>query len=269
MNISNHVRASSAKNFKTYVREENTGDASSGMDPFLVALLLIGTTLKTPMMAGHRVLMRLNTAFVRRIDGSAKSLILFPRTTRLLLPAERQVSGRHDLDKVHVVVCLLIGVLFGVVKRVDMVVRPSTGGRALVFPLHILDNHIAELRAKTKLVNAMSEGMRVLVLEVVLEIVDVQVAVGKGLSGSNVEVSDNLVDTDTALKTTSFLALLVEVFGVVFALTLFYPFSTTEGPRYRSISIADFVTGIAAAGFDRVGGRRCAVTFAAIVGGQM
>ena len=54
-----------------------------------------------------------------------------------------------------------------------MVVRPSTCGRALVFPLQVLDNHIAELRAKAKLVNPMGEGMRILVLEIILEIVDV------------------------------------------------------------------------------------------------
>jgi hypothetical protein len=64
-------------------------------------------------------------------------------------------------------------VLLGVVERIDVVVRPSACGRALVFPLHVLDNHIAELRAKAKLVNPMGEGMRILVLEIILEIVDV------------------------------------------------------------------------------------------------
>jgi hypothetical protein len=45
-----------------------------------------------------------------------------------------------------------------------------------------------------------------------------------------VKVSNNLVDTDTALKTTSFLTLLVEMFGVVLSLALFDSLSTTEGP---------------------------------------
>jgi hypothetical protein len=67
--------------------------------------------------------------------------------------------------------------LFGIVKRVDVVVRPSTGARALVFPLHVLDNYIAQLRAKAKLVDLVGEGMRILILEVVFEIVDVQVAI--------------------------------------------------------------------------------------------
>jgi hypothetical protein len=45
-----------------------------------------------------------------------------------------------------------------------------------------------------------------------------------------VEVSDDLVDTDTALKTTSFLALLIEMFGVVLSLALFDSLSTAKGP---------------------------------------
>jgi hypothetical protein len=44
------------------------------------------------------------------------------------------------------------------------------------------------------------------------------------------EVADDFVDTNAALKTTSFLTLLVEMFGVVLSLTLFYSLSTTEGP---------------------------------------
>jgi hypothetical protein len=40
-----------------------------------------------------------------------------------------------------------------------------------------LDNYIAQLRAKAKLVDLVGEGMRILILEVVFEIVDVQVAI--------------------------------------------------------------------------------------------
>jgi hypothetical protein len=45
-----------------------------------------------------------------------------------------------------------------------------------------------------------------------------------------VEVSYDLVDADAALETAAFLALLIKVFGVVFALTLFYALAATEGP---------------------------------------
>jgi len=106
-----------------------------------------------------------------------------------------------------------------------------------VLPLHVLDNDIAKLGAEAKLVNLVGEGMRVLVFEVVLEIVNVQVAVGERFSRSNVKVTDDLVDADAALKTASFLTLLVEMFGVVFPLALFDSLSTTERPRYRGVCV--------------------------------
>lgn len=221
------------------------------------------------MVASHRVLMRLNAALVRSIDGSTEKLVVFGRPRDLLLPAEWQVSGRHDLDEVHEVVSLFIGMLLGVVQRIDVVVRPPTGTGPCVLLLHILDNDIAKLGTEAKLVNLVGEGMRILILEVVLEIVYVKVAVRERLSGRNMKVTDNLVDADASLKTTSFLTLLVEMFGVVFSLALFNSLSTTERPRYRSVCVANFVAGIAAAGLDCVGGGRCAVTFAAVIGSKM
>ena len=47
---------------------------------------------------------------------------MFCGTRKLVLPAEWQVSGRYDLDEVHEVVSLFVGMLLGVVKRVDVVV---------------------------------------------------------------------------------------------------------------------------------------------------
>lgn len=44
------------------------------------------------------------------------------------------------------------------------------------------------------------------------------------------EVSNNLVDLDAALETASFLALCVQVLGVVFALALLYALAATKGP---------------------------------------
>lgn len=126
--ISDQIQGSRVGNRKTHIREENAGNTSPGVDSFLVTLLLISTTLETPMMTSNRVLVRLNTALICSINRGAEQLILFTGTTNLLLPAERQVSGRHDLDEVHVVVCLLVGVLLGVIERIDVVVRPSTGG---------------------------------------------------------------------------------------------------------------------------------------------
>lgn len=120
--------------------------------------------------------------------------------------------------------------LVGVVKGVDVVVRPSTRARALVLFLHVLNDHIAQLRTEAKLVDCVGESMRVFVLEVVLQVVYVKVAVGERLSGCNVEVSNHFVDADATFETTSFLTLLVEVLGVMFPLTLLYTFPTTERP---------------------------------------
>jgi hypothetical protein len=142
-----------------------------------MSLLLIGATLQTPLMARNRVLMCLNVALVRSINRSTKQLIVLRRARSLLLPAQRQVGSRHDLDEVHVVERLLIGVLICVIKRIDMVVCPSARARIRMFPLHLLDHHIAQLRTKPQLVDLVRERMRVLVLEVVLQIVHVQVAV--------------------------------------------------------------------------------------------
>jgi hypothetical protein len=44
------------------------------------------------------------------------------------------------------------------------------------------------------------------------------------------EVSDDLVDADAAFQTAAFLALLVEVLGVVFALALFYALAAPKRP---------------------------------------
>ena len=49
---------------ETYIRKEDTWDTTPSVDPLLVAFFLIGTTLQTPVMAGHRVLVRLNAALV-------------------------------------------------------------------------------------------------------------------------------------------------------------------------------------------------------------
>jgi hypothetical protein len=57
-----------------------------------------------------------------------------------------------------------------------------------------------------------------------------EVAVGEGLSGGNVEVSDDLVDLDATLQATSLLALLIEMFGVVLSLALLDALTTAKRP---------------------------------------
>jgi hypothetical protein len=78
----------------------------------------------------------------------------------------------------------------------------------------------------------MCERVRVFVLEVVLQVMDVHVTCGERLSGCDVEVADNLVDSDAALETAALLSLCIKMFGIVFALALLDVLSTAKGPRY-------------------------------------
>jgi hypothetical protein len=215
---------------ETYVGEEDTRDTTTSMDTLLVAILRIRTTLETPLVAGDRVLVCLDAALVACINGSAQNLIIFVGTRFRLLPAERQVSSRHYLDKVHVVECLLVRVLVGVVKRVDVVVCPATRSGRKMLLLHVADDSLAQLGTKAQMMDLVGERMSIFVLEVVFKVVHVEVAVGEGLSRGNMEVSDDLVDLDAALQATSLLALLVEVFGIVLSLTLLDALATTERP---------------------------------------
>lgn len=76
----------------------------------------------------------------------------------------------------------------------------------------------------------MRESMRIFVFEVVFQIMHVHIAVGERLSGSDMEVSNDLVDTDATFETASFLSLLVEMLCIVLPLALFDTLSATEGP---------------------------------------
>jgi hypothetical protein len=121
-------------------------------------------------------------------------------------------------------------VLIGVVKGVDVVASPSSWAGVLVLLLHVRDDHLAQLWPKAEVVDLMGEGVRVFVLEVVLEIVNVHIAIRKRLSGRDVEVSDDLVNSDATLETAALLSLLVKVLGIVFALALLNALSATERP---------------------------------------
>lgn len=83
------------------------------------------------------------------------------------------------------------------------------------------------------------------------------------------EVANDLVDLDAALKTASLLTLFVKVLSVVFALALLNTLATAERPRHRGVGVADFVAGVTAAGLLCVGGGGGTVAFAAVIGGKV
>jgi hypothetical protein len=235
------------------------------MNPLLVASLLITASLQTPPMARNRILVRLDAPLIALINCSAQ-LVVQPRGRGF--PAKRQIRGRDYLDEVHEVVCHLIGSLERAIKRVDVVVCPSSRSRSLVVLIHIRDNHIAQLRSESQMVDNVGECMT-LILEVILQIVDVQVPVRETLSRGNVKVSNDLVDGDGALEPAPLCALGIKMFGVVLAFALFDAFAATKGPGYGGVSFANFVTGVAAAGFDACSGWGRAVAFATVGGVEM
>jgi hypothetical protein len=115
------------------------------------------------------------------------------------------------------------------------------------------------------MMNFVCECVR-LVLEVVLKIVYVEVAIGERLSWCEVEVSNDLVDTDATLETATLLALSIEVFRVVLTLALLDAFTTAERPRDGRVGFTDFIARITAARLDGLVRRWGAEAFAAVVG---
>ena len=120
--------------------------------------------------------------------------------------------------------------LIDTVQWVYMVICPSSWSRSEVLLLHLLNDHVAQLGTKTEVMYRVCKGMSVLILEVVLEIVHVQVAVREGFPWCNMEISNDLVDSNAAFETASFLTLLIEVLGVMLALALLHSFSATKRP---------------------------------------
>lgn len=83
------------------------------------------------------------------------------------------------------------------------------------------------------MMDSVCEGVTVLsrVLEVIVEIVDMQVSVAEASAWCDVEIADNLVDSDTAFDPASFSTLRVETLCVPFPLTLLNIFALAKGPR--------------------------------------
>ena len=238
------------------------------MDSLFVTIFFIRTTCQVPLMARDRVLVSLDAALVVGINSGSEDVLVHAASRKNTLPSERKIRGRHDLDEVHVVVRLLSGLLFSVVEWVDVVVRPASRSSVRVLLLHVRDNSVAQLWAEAQVVNFVGKGM-CLVLEVVLQVVDVHVAVRKGLSRCDVEVANDLVHFDTALETAAFLALGIEMLGVVLALTLFHTLAATKGPRDGGVCVSYIIAGVAAAGLLGVGWRGSSVAFTAVVGVEM
>ena len=184
----------------------------------------------------------------------------------LLFPAERQVGRRHDFHKVHVVVGLFVRLLLRVVQRVQVVVRPRQALFADAF-----DHVVGQLGPEAQVVDFVGEGVldALAAREVVLQVVDVHVAVAERFARGEVEVSHHLVDADAALDPAALPPLLVQVLAVVFPLALLDILAPPERPADAGVRFPHFGASVAAASLGRVRRRRRSVTLTAVLRVQM
>jgi hypothetical protein len=94
----------------------------------------------------------------------------------------------------------------------------------------------------------------------------VQIAIRKGFARRNVEVANDLVDLDAALKTAPFLSLCIEVFGIMLALALLDTLTATKRPGNRGVGVTHFIASITATSLEAIGGWRGSVAFTAVRG---
>lgn len=131
-----------------------------------MAFILSIATLQRSLVRGHRVLVGFDAASLAlAVSTQLDELVRNVKESARSLPAERQIGCADDLDKVHVVECLLRRRLLGVVERVEMVVRP---GHALL--ANALNHIVWQFGAESQVMNLVREGMldALAALEVVL-----------------------------------------------------------------------------------------------------
>lgn len=209
--------------------------------------------------------MGLDTAVARVAKKAQAGALLIPKRG-VVVPVESKVRSGHDLDEVHEVVVGVVRLLVSVVEGVAVVVSPGLG------PLrHLLGDGIGQLGTETEIVDDVGEVVLGVVgrIPVVLEIVDVHVAVAEAAARRKVEVSNDLVDAETTLDAASLLALLLQLLGVMLAQTLLDILALTERPRSLRIRLSNLLASVTAAGFLGVGRGRGAIAGAAVVGVQV
>lgn len=106
-------------------------------------------------------------------------------------------------------------------------------------------------------------------IEVVIEIVDVHIAIAETASRGDVEVAYDLVDSDSSLNAASFLSLRVQSFSVMFPLALFDILASSKCPGNTGVCLSHFVASITATGFLSIRRRVCAVTPSTVIGVQV
>lgn len=177
-----------------------------------------------------------------------------------LLPAKRQEGRGHNLDKVHKVEVGVEGELLGIVKRVGVMAGPGRGTLA-----QLLGHGLGQLRAEAQVVDVVRKVVLLVArgLPVVLQVVNVHVAVAEAATGRQMKVAHDLVHLQETIDAAALVALLLQALRVVLALALLKGLAVAKCPGNLSVRLADFLASVAAAGlFGIVRGRRSAAVTA-------
>lgn len=198
-------------------------------------------------------------------EASQLSTMVLPGRVPLV-PVQGEIRRRHDLNKVHEIVVRIISLLAGAVQGVQVVAGPWH-----VLVAEFLVDLVRKLGAEAEVVDVVGERVSALDrgVPVVLEVVDVHVSVAEAAAGGDVEVTNDLVHTQPTIDTATFVALGLEVLGVVFPFALLDALAGTKSPGGLGVRFTDLVAGVAASGLLRVVRWACAVARAAVVGVQM
>jgi hypothetical protein len=107
------------------------------------------------------------------------------------------------------------------------------------------------------------------VFEVVVQVVDVDIAIAERFPRSKVEVSSYFVYPDASFNAATFLALSIKPLSIMLSRTLFHVLASTKGPRYLSVGISDLVASITTPGFGCVFRCRCTIALSTVTRIQM
>lgn len=172
------------------------------MQPLLMPLLRIAPPTQTPLMASHRVLVRLQAPILAPPMTSdwqeiiQQRIILPPKRAILPLPPKREIARTNHFDKIHIIECGIVRELFRLIERVQMMVRP----RHRILCSKPLCHAFRHLGTKAQMMDLMRECMRIPIrcVQVVVQIMHMHRSIAETPSWRNVEISNDLVDAEPA-----------------------------------------------------------------------
>lgn len=148
-----------------------------------------------------------------------------------------------------------------------MVIRPWHS-----FVAQPLCNVFGHLGAEAQVVDGVRKGVTwgpLWNIQIICKIMHMHLTITEAAARRNMEVANDLVDSEAAHDAAALMALLVQFLRIVLTLALFDIFTSTKRPRDACIGFADFFASLAAALLDSGGRGRGTVAIAAVVGIQV